>query len=74
MSFLIVNNGITTKYNLRFDLAKTFNHTLELLIFKKKLNRYFHTRTPKSADAELNIAPRLAVAKQIINASGQLGR
>lgn len=29
MSFTIVNNSITTEYNLGFNLTKTFGYTLE---------------------------------------------
>ena len=77
MSFSIVDNSITTKDNFRFNLSKSFSYTLDieqLLTSKKHIDQRFHTSTPKSADAELNIAPRLAVARQIINASGQLER
>jgi hypothetical protein len=74
MSFSIVNNSITTKYNFRFNLTKTFSDTLNKYFFSNEFHREFRTSTPKSADAELNIAPRLAVARQIINASGQFGR
>jgi hypothetical protein len=55
-------------------LTKTFSDTLNKYFFSNEFHREFRTSTPKSADAELNIAPRLAVARQIINASGQFGR
>ena len=78
MGFSIVNDGVTAENYFRFHLNKTFGDALEnieIVSFELTLESIFQqTVTPKSAEAELKMAPKLAAARQMIKASGIFGK